>query len=109
MYVDVFKQKSFVACVCRGGPAGVTAPAWPCVGERKQRICLNNVKKERKETGEAGASESAARELPQGRRKALHQQTHEGERRETGRGEGNKTGLLAIKDVLLLYFLSSTK
>lgn len=45
MYVDVFKQKSFVACVCRGGPAGVTAPAWPCVGERKQRICLNNVKK----------------------------------------------------------------
>lgn len=32
---------------------------------------------------QAGASESAARELPRGRRNALHQQTNEGERRET--------------------------
>lgn len=46
--------------------------------------------------GGAGASESAVRELPQGRRKALHQQTHEGERgeKEGRKIKGNKTRLL---------------
>lgn len=32
--------------------------------------------------GEAGASESAARALPWGREKALHQQRHEGEEKD---------------------------
>lgn len=44
--------------------------------------------------GVAGASESAVRELPQERRKALHQQTHKGERREAESKKGNKNGLL---------------
>lgn len=41
-------------------------------------------------------SESAVLELPQGRRKALHQQTHEGEReqKQRERRKGNKVGLL---------------
>lgn len=46
---------------------------------------------------EAGTSESAARDLPRGRGKAL-QQTNEGEKRE------KKTGL-AIKDVHISTFL----
>lgn len=41
-------------------------------------------------------SESAVHELPQGRRKTLHQRTHEGERelKQRERGKGNKAGLL---------------
>lgn len=35
--------------------------------------------------GEAGARESAARALPWGREKALHQQRHEGEERDKER------------------------
>lgn len=48
------------------------------VSRKKQCTCLNNVKKIKRE-GKAGVSESAVRELPQGRRKALHKQTHGGE------------------------------
>ncbi len=47
LYVGVF------ACVCWSGPAGVTAPVRPCVEEKKQHACLNNVKSERR-----GGSES---------------------------------------------------
>lgn len=54
--------------------------------------------------GGGGASESAVHELPQGRRKALHQKTHKGEKREMERRKGNKTEDAAMIDVLLFYF-----
>lgn len=49
--------------------------------KQQQCVCLNNV--EMKGDGEAGASESAARALPWGREKALHQQRQKGEERDT--------------------------
>lgn len=65
----------FAACVCRSGARwGHDSCVASCLRKKKEPcICLNNVKK-MKGDGKAGASESAACELPQGRRKALHQQ-----------------------------------
>lgn len=60
---------------CRRGPAGVTAPAQPCVWEGKQRIGLNNVRN--KGDGKAGAGESAAWQLLPGKREAHHWRARE--------------------------------
>lgn len=81
---------------CRRGPAGVTAPAQPCVWEGKQRIGLNNVRN--KGDGKAGAGESAAWQLLPGRREAHHQREREIE-----------LDYWAFEDVLLFYFLSGPK
>lgn len=85
LYVGVFRWRAL-----KWALAGVTAPAQPRVWERKQRTCLNNVKK-KKMKGERVSQLFTS--FPLGRRKALRQKTHEGAREREER-EREEVGLL---------------